>query len=389
MNKEISQLKLNVVKQVDSKKSELVELSKDIHCNPELGFKEEKAKKWLGDFLSDSGFKVNEINKYPTAFKAVYGHGKPVIALLAEYDALPDLGHACGHNIIAVTAVGAAVASKCAVDDLGGQVVVIGTPAEELTGGKILLVEEGVFKGLDAAMLIHPGSKNLATVKALACATLQVEFTGKAAHAAGYPEAGINALDALILSYNAINALRQHIKDGSRIHGIITNGGSAANIVPDYASAIFLVRSETKEYLAELQNKVINCFNGAALATGAKFKYKVSGQVYQPMKNNQILAGLLMNNMKSLGRDVMLYDPNYGFGSTDMGNVSQVVPAIHPEIAISNSNVHTEEFAAAAVSDEGMKGLLDGAKAMGMTVVDLLGDPGNIEAIKKEFSTVN
>ncbi|OGO16578.1 MAG: hypothetical protein A2Z02_01330 [Chloroflexi bacterium RBG_16_48_7] len=278
------------------------------------------------------------------------------------------------------------MASKCAVDLFGGSVVVLGTPAEELAGGKIQLLASGAMKNFDVAMLVHPGSKNLATVKALACATLEIEYLGRAAHAAGHPEMGINALDAMVLAYNGISSLRQHIRDGSRIHGIITSGGKAANIVPDYTSALFMVRSETKEYLAELQKKVLGCFAGAATATGADLKYKWNKEVYYPVKNNIALANLFMKNMQSLSRDVCFNDPDYGFGSTDMGNVSQEVPAIHPEIAISSANVHTPEFAMAAVSDEGNAGMLDGASTLAMTVVDLLGDPSNLTAIKNEFN---
>jgi amidohydrolase len=386
MTSRIGELKLQVIKQVEEQRDKLVGISRTIHDNPELGFNEKKASSLLSGFLKGCGFRIEDVAGFPTSFRATYGKGKPVIGLLAEYDALPELGHACGHNIIASAAAGAAVASKCAVDEFGGSVTVLGTPAEELSGGKIQMLGSGALKNLDVAMLVHPGSKNLATVKALACATLEAEFQGKAAHAAGHPDLGVNALDAMVLAYNAISVLRQHIRDGSRIHGIITNGGKAANIVPDFASALFMVRSDDKEYLIELQKKVLACFEGAAAATGAKFMYRWNKEVYYPMKNNMFLAGLFMQNMQSLSREVVLYDPDYGFGSTDMGNVSQEIPAIHPEIAISVANVHTPEFALAAVSDTGNVGVLDGAKTLAMTVVDLLGEPSNLAAIRAEFN---
>ncbi len=386
MTSRISELKLQVIRHVDENRDNLITLSRTIHGNPELGFHEEKACRLLSDFLKGCGFRMEQVDGFPTSFRAIYGKSKPVIGLLAEYDALPDLGHACGHNIIAAASAGAAMASKCAVDLFGGSVVVLGTPAEELSGGKIQMLACGAMKNLDVAMLVHPGSKNLATVKALACATLEVEYFGKAAHAAGHPEMGINALDAMVQAYNAVSMLRQHINDGSRIHGIITSGGKAANIVPDYTSALFMVRSETKEYLAVLQERVLACFSGAAAATGTKFKYRWNNEVYFPMKNNTVLASLFMQNMQSLNREVIYNDPDYGFGSTDMGNVSQEIAAIHPEIAISEANVHTHEFAVAAISDRGNAGVIDGAKTLAMTVVDLLGDPSNLTAINNEFN---
>lgn len=388
MTSEISKLKLEVTQNIESQRSDLIELSLEIHNNPELGFEEKKSSALLCDYLNRYGFQVEKnIGKLPTAFRALYGEGKPVIALLAEYDALPEIGHACGHNIIGVAATGAGVAAKCAVDRFGGSVVVLGTPAEELAGGKIILVRENVFNDVHVAMIVHPASKNVAIIESLACVTLEVEFFGKAAHAAAYPETGINALEAVLLSFNAINSLRQHIPEKSRIHGIITSGGKAANVVPDYASAVFLIRSTTKEYLEELRQRVLNCFRAASLATGAELKYKWSEQVYDPIKSNIHLAELFQKNLETLGRKVQSPDSSYRFGSTDMGNVSQVVPAIHPtiEIAAENIHAHTVEFREAAVSKSGQDGLIDAAKAMAMTVVDILGDAETYKAIREEF----
>jgi len=384
-----AELKAKVSRQVEQQRQELIELSLKIHVNPELGFKEEKASAWLTDYLARNGFQVeNGIGGLTTAFKAAYGISKPVIALLGEYDALPEIGHACGHNIIAASAVGAGVASKCVVDNCGGTVVVFGTPAEELFGGKVFMLREGVFDGVDAAMIIHPGVRNAATTEALACIGLEIEFFGKAVHAAAYPEQGVNALEAMILAFNAVNSLRQHIRDRARIHGIITHGGEVANVVPAYSAATFLVRATDNAYLDELKQKVINCFEGAALATGARLDYRWSEIIYAPMKNNLVLAQLFAQNLESLGRRVEPFEPHFGFGSTDMGNVSQVIPAIHPSVAIVPPDVllHSTDFAVAAASESGHKGLLDAAKALVMTVVDLLSEPQALSRVKDEFS---
>ncbi len=383
------ELKAEVNKQVEFHRHELIELSLRIHANPELGFKEEKASAWLTSYLEKNGFQVEKgTGGLPTSFKAVYSKGKPVIALLAEYDALPEVGHACGHNIIAASAVGAGVASRCIVDNYGGTVAVFGTPAEELFGGKVTMLQAGAFDGLDVAMIVHPGVRNMATTEALACISLEIEFIGKAAHAAAHPEQGINALEAVVLAFNAVNSLRQHIKDKARIHGIITSGGEAANIVPAYSSAKLLVRASDNAYLDELKQKVLNCFSGASLATGARLDYKWGEIIYAPMNNNLFLAQLFSQNLKSLGRKIEPFEPRFGFGSTDMGNVSQVIPAIHPSVAIASPGIslHSTDFALAAASEAGHKGLLDAAKVLAMTVVDLLSEPETLAKVKDEFS---
>ena len=384
-----AELKTEVSKQVEHHSGGLIELSLKIHANPELGFKEKKASTWLTDCLKKNGFRVEKgVGSLPTAFKAVYGSGQPVIGLFAEYDALPEVGHACGHNIIGVSAVGAGVASKCAVHNYGGTVVVFGTPAEELFGGKDMMLKAGVFEGVDAAMIVHPGRRNMTITEALACIGLEVEFFGKAAHAAAYPEQGINALEAMILAFNAVNSLRQHVKDRCRVHGIITHGGAAANIVPAYAAATLLVRAPDKAYLDELKQKVLNCFTGAAQATGTRLEHKWAEAVYAPMNNNLFLAELFSRNLESLGRRVEPFEARFGFGSTDMGNVSQVLPTIHPTVAIAPPGVllHSADFAATAASEAGHKGLLDAATALAMTVTDLLSEPELLARVKEEFA---
>ena len=384
---DIQKLKLEVKQNIDSQRQQLVQLSLNIHDNPELGFKEEKASGWLTRYLEDNGFHVERgLAGLPTAFRATYGQGTPSIALLAEYDALPKIGHACGHNIIGVSAVGAGVASKHIIDQLGGSVVVLGTPGEEGLGGKIDMVRGGAFREVDAAMIVHPNTRNMPTEEALAASTLEVEFFGRPAHAAGQPHKGINALDAIILAFTSINSLRQHIRGDARIHGIITDGGEAPNIVPAHSAAVFLVRALDEGYLAELKEMVLNCFTGASLATRARLEYRWRDRTYAPMNSNMTLVELFKQNLESLGRQVEACDSRFGLGSTDMGNVSQVVPSIHPTIAIAPREVllHTPEFAAATVSEAGRQGLIDAAEAMAMTVADVL-QPGMLDKIKQEF----
>ncbi len=383
-----SELKARVISEIENNRDELKELSLRIHANPEIAFQEEKASTWLSDYLREKGFSVEKgICGLATAFRAGYGKGKPVIALLAEYDALPKLGHACGHNIIATSAVGAGIAAKLAVDEFGGTVQVMGTPGEESGGGKVYMVKGGAFKSVDAAMMIHPAGLNTATTKFLALQALEVEFFGKPAHAAAKPEVGINALEAMLMSYAGINSLRQHIRDSARIHGIITDGGDAPNIVPSHTAGHFIVRAVEDSYLEELKIKVLNCFIGAATATGARLKYKWGETRYAPLRSNFVLARMFRKNLQSLGRRVHLVDPRIGIGSSDIGNVSQVIPSIHPLIAIDTARAvtHSPQFAEKAASEAGMRGLFDAAKALAMTVVDLLADPAVLDKARKEF----
>jgi len=389
---DIENLKASVIGNIDAHRHLLSELSLKIHSSPELGFQEVKAVAWLTQYLGENGFSIDSgICELPTAFRASYGQGKPAIAILAEYDALPELGHACGHNLIAASAVGAGVASKPAIDQFGGSVLVIGTPAEELYGGKAIMADRGAFDNIDTAMMVHPGTHDTATTQALACIALEVEFFGKAAHAASRPEAGINALEAMLNSFAAINSLRQHIKSKARVHGIITKGGEAANIVPAYTAGTFLVRAEDDAYLDELKQKVINCFIGAATATGARLEYRWGDITYATLRNNLTLAQLFRQNMESVGRNMQLSDPNKSFGSTDMGNVSQLVPVIHPSVAIAPREViiHSPQFASAAASEAGIQGLIDAAKAMALTVTDLVANPEIVAKVKEEFQQQN
>lgn len=391
MNDNVVAEKQAIVRNVDAIRPQLKELALKIHDNPELALKEFKASGWLTDYLEKNGFVLERgICDMPTAFRATYGNGKPVIAILAEYDALPGIGHACGHNLICTVAVGAGIVSKQTVDKYGGSILVIGTPAEEGLGGKISMVRKGAFNHLDAAMMVHPESNDVAVVSALALKTIRVEFFGKPAHASAGPSMGINALDAVILSFNNINALRQQIRSNSRIHGIITDGGQAANIIPAHTAAEFYIRAADDNYLDELVQKVINCFNGAATATGARLVYKIDELSYASMRNNITLAQLYVDNMRTIGREVRLPQINTlaGAGSTDMGNVSQITPSIHPYLAIApeNVHVHTPEFTVATASENGIDGMCDAAKALAMIIVDLLSNPEILQKARDEFN---
>ena len=381
-------LKQAIVRQIDSDSPRLKELALKIHANPELGLKEFKASDWLSQYLIENGFTLERgICGLPTAFRATYGKGKPIVALLAEYDALPGMGHACGHNLICTIAVGAAIVSKQIVDRYGGTILVIGTPAEEMWAGKVTMAKEGAFNDLDVALIVHPDTIDLATTNALACQNLMIEFFGKSAHAAANPEMGINALEAMILSFNAINSLRQHIRSTARIHGIVTDGGKAPNVVPDHSAATFIVRAADDADLDELEEKVINCFIGAATATSARLEYRWDELRYAAMRSNMTLAHLYADNMRTIGREMHFPKPDTSTGSTDMGNVSQLTPAIHPMVAIAprGISIHSPEFASAAASEDGIKGMCDAAKALAMTVADLLSNSETMRKVKDEF----
>jgi amidohydrolase len=381
-------VKKAVLAEVLKHRAETLDLLAKIHACPELAFQETKAAGWLTDYLEAQGFRLERgICNLPTAFRATYGKGSPALGILAEYDALPQLGHGCGHNVIAAAAIGAGVAAKTAVDAFGGTLQVIGTPGEENKGGKIDMLAADAFSGLDVAMMVHPAKHNRVIVEALAAHGVKVEFFGKAAHASADPFTGINALNALILSFNHIDALRQHIRHKARIHGIITSGGTAPNIVPDYAAGVFLVRADNLDYFEELKRKVIKCFEGAATATGATLKLTWEDRTYLPMKNNLQLGAVFAANMEDIGRKVDTLPIGSGWGSTDMGNVSQNIPAIHATLTIYEGEAaeHSVEFREAAGSEPGRQAALDGARAMALTVTDLLADPALVEKIRWEF----
>jgi amidohydrolase len=383
-------LKQRVIREVDIRREELIRTSDTIHANPEVAFEEVESAALLCDVLEGNGFDVvRGAGGLETAFVATL-HGReggPTIALLAEYDALPGLGHACGHNLIGTAAVGAGLAIKEILPDLAGTIQIIGTPAEEGGGGKAYLVDAGVFAEVDAAMMVHPSNRNMTRRRSLTSYKVSIEFFGKAAHAAAKPDEGINALEAMILTYNGINALRQHLRDDARVHGVITHGGEAPNIVPDYTAASFYIRALDTPYCSEVLEKVKACAEGAARATGARLQFGEYAPRYDAIWPNPKLADLAEANMAVLGIKVKAPDPDERMGSSDMGNVSQVVPALHPYIAIGPEELggHTIEFRVAAASPVGHEGMVNAAKLMAMTAVDLLAVPANLVEVKQAF----
>jgi amidohydrolase len=387
-HEDLPTIKQKVQAEVDRLTPDLLAISRFLHANPELAYEEHQAVELLTDILEQQGFAVARgVAGLPTAFTARAGSGPPRIAFLAEYDALPGLGHACGHNLIGTASVGAALAVKAVLGLAPCEVLVVGCPAEEKGGGKIPLVESGVFTGTDAAMLVHPSNRTEMVKLALGMRELSVQYFGKATHAAAAPERGINALDAVVLAYTAIGALRQQVRSDVRIHGIITHGGQAPNIIPDYAAARFYVRALDLPHLEELCRRVAGCFEAAAQATGCQVKVQSGGKDYHPYKPVYTLAQLFQRNLESLGEPVDQGPVDRELGSTDVGNVSQVVPTIQPMIQISPREVtcHMAAFAEAAISDAGHRGMLLAAKAMAMTAVDLLADPDALPRVAAEF----
>lgn len=359
--------------------------------NPELGHEEFKACKILTDTLKEHDFHVEiGICDLPTAFKATYDSGKegPVIGYMAEYDALPELGHACGHNLIGTMGIAAGIGLSKVLAKTGGKVIVYGTPAEETKGGKVTMAEAGLFEELDVAMMVHPLDNYMKSGDSLAMDAIQFEFFGKSAHAAASPHLGINALDAVLHTFNSINALRQHIKPDARIHGVITEGGKAANIVPDYAVAQFYVRAGKREDVNILVEKVKKCAEGAALQTGATVKSSFYEFSYDDMITNKALSNVFTSQLVSLGvEEVEIHEQRDGSGSLDMGNVSQVVPSIHPYVKICNEAYacHTHEFREAAMSDQGRDAMMLGAKSMALTGLEILTNKELLATIKEDF----
>lgn len=379
---------------IDAAGDKYKQIALDIHRHPEVSNYEFHACKLLSEQLAEEGFRVQvDVAGHRTGFSAVYASGRPgpVLAFLAEYDALEGLGHGCGHNLFGSTSLLAAAALKQAIDEVGGEVRVYGTPGEE--GGengsaKGSFVREGFFRDVDAALCVHPGShKHRLTGKSLGCAPVSIEFWGKAAHAAGAPEKGINALDALIQVYNTINALRQHLLPDVRIHGIITNGGDAPNTVPEYAKAKFYLRASTAPGLEEVYKKVENIVQGVALATGTRGLL----QPYQNRVENTVptpsFDAVYEKNLALFGETISP-EENNSPGSSDVGNVSQVIPVIQPFISISDNHVagHSEEMKAAACSEKGLASILLGAKVLSFTALDLLEDRELLNTIQAEHS---
>jgi amidohydrolase len=388
----MSTVKDQIGQAVDRLADDLEQLSRRIHDHPELAYQEVKAAGWLSDYLTGQGFKVERgVAGVETAFRATIetGHG-PTIAILCEYDALPSIGHACGHNVIATSGAGAGAALAAVRAALpAGRIQVIGTPAEEGGGGKVKLIQGGVFEHVDVAMMIHGFDRWILHQDLLGIVRVGFEFTGKAAHASADPWEGVNALDAVIQTFNNVSMLRQQIRPEARLHGIVTQGGAAPNIIPEAAACTFYVRAAKLEYMWALHKRVIACAEGAATATGCTLKVVEFEAPYEPLKRNNTLLDLFRANMKTTGA---VESPPMAdrMGSSDIGNVSQVIPAIQPmvQIAPHGTPIHSRAFEAAAVSGLAREGMCQAAKTMAMTTYDLLADPGLVKKARAEFEAM-
>jgi len=358
----------------------LIGLSERIHANPEIAWEEHRAARWVGDALAGGGFDVTpSYLGLETALLATAGSGPRRIGICAEYDALPGLGHACGHNIIAATSVGAALALASVADELGLTVELYGTPAEEGGGGKIEMLDRGAFAGLDLAMMAHPAPVDVAEARPFAVSHSHLAYRGRAAHAAAYPEQGVNAADAFVVAQTAIGLLRQQLTPGVRVHGIVTNGGEAPNAIPERTEGRWYVRAETLAELAEIEPRVRRCFEAGALATGCELEMTAESKPYAEFRTDARALASYRRNAEELGRsfDATGEAARMNRASTDMGNVSQVVPAIHPYVGIESLPAlnHQREFAAHCVGGAADRALLDAATALAWTAVDLAVDP--------------
>ena len=387
----LEQLKKDVCAAIDGMKAELLDLSHSIHQEPELALQEFKSAEKLAKATEHHDLKVQrEAYGLKTAYVSEFGDKGPSIAILSEYDALPGIGHACGHNIIATSAYGAAIALSKLNGRLPGRVRYMGTPAEERFGGKEMMAREGAFEKVDAAMMMHPSNLNMVTMPCIAISEVEVVYHGRSAHASAMPYRGLNALDAVVTAYQTIAQLRQHIKPTERIHGIITEGGLAANIVPERAACRFYVRAADAHELAPLKARVHACFEAGALATGCKAEIHWGITDYLDLKTNWPMAEAYKKNAQALGRDFFPTEhipPGFA-GSTDMGNVSHRVPSIHPMLAVAPPNViiHNPEFARWAASDQGDAAVLDGAKSLAFTAIDLMCDADLIKSATSDFA---
>lgn len=386
-----------VYRAVDENAAELYSVSRFLWENPELALQEVKGHKWLTDFLEARDFNVTRHFLLDTAFKAEYaapgGSDGPTVAFLAEYDALPDVGHACGHNLIAENAIGAAIAVQEAMKtfkSIRGKVVVLGTPAEESCGGKQLLVEKGALEGIDAAVMCHPGRRDVLRLAFTATQQMVIRFKGKAAHAAASPWEGLNALDAAVASYLNISLLRQQVKPTSKIQGIIVHGGTYPNIIPEESELKYHVRAPTTDELVDVVRRVEDCFHGAAQATGCTVEIE-RGIVYKHVIQNAAIARTYRKHAQALGFEFqdadMAEQPPTG-ASTDCGNVSHCIPTAHPVYSLgSGARNHTRGFAEDANSEAAQEPTLRVSKALALTALDLLTDPDLLDEARREFAS--
>ncbi|MFY1679297.1 M20 family metallopeptidase [Streptomyces sp. WMMC905] len=368
-------VKSRIRRAVEEHRATLLDLSRRLHDHPETAFVEHRAAAWCSEVLGDGGFTVTApAYGLETAFEATLGEGPLTVALVCEYDALPDLGHACGHNLIAAAGIGAALALASVADELGLRVRVLGTPAEERGAGKALMLDAGAFEGVDAAMMVHPCPFDMSDFRSFALGTLSVTYTGRAAHPSLNPHEGRNAADALTVAQVAIGLLRQHLPPQWRVHGVTTEAGSAPNAIPHRARAEYELRALAAEDLAELRERVEACFRAGALATGCEVRLERPEPDYLDFRGDRELIRLWEANAHALGRPEPVERPP--FACTDMGNVSHVVPSIHPVLDISGGTCgpHEAAFAEAAASPTGERAMLDGATAMAWTAADLAGE---------------
>jgi amidohydrolase len=386
----LTDVKQRLAAEVDRRRHLLLDVSHQVHAHPETNYEEHFAHELLTQVIEGEGLAVERAaGGIATAFRSTVEAGEgPTVALMCEYDALPGIGHACGHNVIAAAGLGAGLAAAALAGELGGRLVILGTPAEEGGGGKIKLIEAGVLDGVDAALMLHPADAELAGMDTLAVHEVDITYTGQAAHAAAFPEKGRNALDAAVLGYMAVAALRQHIGDGERIHGVITDGGDKPNIVPHRAASRWMVRSPTLAGLAVLKERFVACLQGGADAAGCTMEVGWHDVTYADMVDNRAIGQRYAANAAALGRTVKEPTPAARVvGSTDMGNVSYLAPSIHPMIKVAPDGVsiHTPDFARYAAGPEGDAAVLDGAKALAFTVADLWQDGGLVDLARAEW----
>lgn len=385
---DITAIKKAVAAQVEEKRGEISAIAEELYRFPETGLQEHKSAALLADILEREGFSLERgIAGLATAFRATHGGCGPAIAILAEMDALPELGHACGHNIIAAAAVGAAIALRHALPQDAARIIVLGTPAEELGIGKIELIKAGCFREVDFAMMVHPSSKRQVIKMYLGLVKVRFAFFGRAAHAAAYPEEGINALDGVIQTFNGIAALRQQLRDDVRVHGIITEGGVVTNVIPEKASCSFYVRADDLEEASRVKERVIACAQGAALASGCRLRVDEDERVLAPLKINRTFAALYSAQLSYLGLTESTAPADKNKGSSDIGNVSQVVPTIHPHVPIGEGvHIHSEEFARATISEMGKSAAVEGAMTLALTAAELAASRELRDKIRDEFN---
>jgi len=383
----LNELKAQLVAAVDANKDCLLRIAAELYHNPEVGLQEFNAAELLAGTLEQADFNVERgIASLPTAFRGQWGDEGPAVAIIAEMDALPVMGHACGHNVIAGAAIGAALALRQSMPPHLGRVLVLGTPAEEIGIGKIALIEAGFFSGIDCAMMVHPSSKRQVLKHYLGLAKVRFVFYGRPAHAAAYPEDGINALDGVLQTFNGLNALRQQLRQDVRIHGIITEGGVAPNIIPERAACFFYVRADELHEVASALEKLKNCAQGAAVATGCRLEIEQEPRIMAPLKINYTLSRLYSSQLEYLGLTESTAPADRNKGSSDIGNVSQVLPTIHPHVPIGEGvQIHSESFARATVSAMGQAAVLEGAKALALTAAEFLTTAELRRAVEAEF----